>query len=739
VAGAIDREQFGISSRLTFIITIFVGSFLLFLMQPMVARMALPRVGGAPAVWNSAMLVYQALLLAGYAYAHWIGRATVRRQAIVHLTLLAIAAATLPIGLIAGEPSPETNVFLWVPWLLIISIGPLFFVISAQAPLIQRWYAVAAERDPYPLYAASNLGSFAGLLCYPLAVEPLMAMRQQRLLWSAGYVLLAMLVARCALRELRVTTSSGGAAQEAMLPGWRERTYWIVLAAVPSGLILSTTLHLTTDIGAMPLLWVIPLGLYLLSFAIAFSSRRWPARAIIRTAPITLIAASCCLFLDFSSLAIESAVVALLNLFAISVALHSQLFERRPHSSNLTIFYLILALGGVIGGTFCALIAPLTFDWAYEHPLLLAAAAFLIRSPSPFEPIARIWTGDQTSRRLTIVGIPLVFALALLGKGFLGLESSSTIVTYAFFAILAVALFAIGNRALFTASILALMLIAGGWDRVELSATPGALTRSYFGIYSVRPDGRDARMLIHGTTLHGVQDLGTPERERIETTYYAPLSGVGLAMQVLPQLFGNHPRIDVVGLGAGTLACYAKPGERWTFYEIDPAVVRIARNPKQFTFLSICLPNVPIILGDARLTLGRAPARGADLLVVDAFSSDAIPVHLLTREAFNVYRRRLVPSGLLLIHITNRFLDLEPVLSAEAAAGGWHAVKLAYSPSAAGRRLHEAGSLWIALSPSSDAIGRLTNDGAGWTALKSSPGFTAWSDDYASVFPLFRW
>lgn len=737
-AVTIERQQVGSSSRLLFIGTSFVGSFLLFLVEPLVARLALPRVGGAPAVWNSALVVYQALLLAGYAYAHWLGRAQPRTQAVVQLGLFAIAAATLPIGLLAGEPTPHSNIFLWVPWLLTASVGPLFFVMSAQAPLMQRWYAIAGENDPYPLYVASNLGSFAGLLCYPLAVEPWMAVHEQRWAWSAGYVLLATLVAACAVRAARGTAPAEEAAASEPPPSARDAIHWCGLAAVPSGLILSTTLHLTTDIASIPLLWVIPLALYLVSFSIAFSTRRAPARAITRIAPLTLIVASAFVFLQSSGLTLVAAAVALVTLFAVSTTLHSQLFELRPHHSKLTIFYLFLALGGVIGGAFCALVAPLIFDWAYEYPLLLLAAACLMTSPSPFERIANVWTGDAASRRVTGIGIALVLAVALVGKGLLvqGVSASSSVL---FLVILGVALFGIGNRPLFTASILGLMFVGGGWERLELSATPGALTRSYFGIYAVQPDGRDARMLVHGTTLHGVQDLGSPERERIETSYYAPLSGVGLAMKAAPQLFGDHARIDAVGLGAGTLACYARPGQDWTFYEIDPAVVRIASNPKQFTFLSRCLPHVRIVVGDARLSLAAASAGGADVLVVDAFSSDAIPIHLLTREAFNVYRRRLVANGLLVIHITNRFLDLKPLVSALAANSGWHAVELDYAPSPAGRRLHEAGSSWIALSPSGSTIDKLIANGGAWIALKPTARSTPWTDDYASVLPLFRW
>ena len=320
-----------------FVATIFLGSFLLFLVQPMIARMVLPRLGGAPAVWNSAMLVYQALLLAGYAYAHWLGRFAPRRQALIHLGVFAAAGVTLPIGLIALTPSATANPFLWVPALLIASVGPLFFVVSAQAPLMQRWYALTQGRDPYPLYAASNLGSFAGLLAYPLAVELWLPLSGQRWLWSAGYVALALAVGWCAFglpdhgSEVRVRA-------ETPAPSRSQLAKWALLAAVPSGLILSTTLHLTTDIVAMPLLWVIPLGVYLLSFSVAFAARRRLAQGIARIAPFVLLVSAGGLFPSDSGFAPLYATLAVLNLFTVSVAIHGRLFDDRPDEQHLTSF-----------------------------------------------------------------------------------------------------------------------------------------------------------------------------------------------------------------------------------------------------------------------------------------------------------------------------------------------------------------------------------------------------------------
>ncbi len=412
---AVKLGQSARSTALPFVVTIFIGSFLLFLVQPMIARMALPRLGGAPSVWNSAMLVYQGLLLAGYAYAHWLGRFHAPLQGRIHLALLVLAGLTLPIGLTAAMPPADANPFLWVPWLLLVSVGPLFFAVSAQAPLLQRWFALTNSRDPYPLYAASNLGSFGGLIAYPLVVEPLVPVGQQRWLWSAGYALLALLVLWCALRLPKASGRQPDAAQAAPAPSTRQVAEWILLAAVPSGLILSTTLHITTDIIAMPLLWVLPLGAYLLSFTLAFAARRGPADVVIRLAPLILLLASFAIFMEHSWLAVVFCGVSIVNLFSVSVALHSRLFDTRPPARHLTFFYLMMSVGGVLGGVFGALVAPLIFDWTHEHLLLLAAAAWLMRNRSPFDPLVSLWDGDALARRLTYAGVSVAIILSLVG------------------------------------------------------------------------------------------------------------------------------------------------------------------------------------------------------------------------------------------------------------------------------------------------------------------------------------
>ncbi|MDX3900915.1 MAG: fused MFS/spermidine synthase [Sphingobium sp.] len=731
-------------TRARFVATICAGSFLLFLVQPMIARMALPRLGGAPSVWNSAMLVYQALLLGGYAYAHWLGRLSVRRQAMIHLGLFLLAAAFLPIGLMRDDPPATIDPALWILWLLAGSIGPLFFMVAAQAPLMQRWFTAAGAGDPYPLYAASNLGSFAGLIAYPLLVEPLMPLRAQSLLWSVGYGLLFWLVYACA-RLLPPVTSDAEAEASAdqpvtPTPSGRQMLRWIAIAAIPSGLMLSTSLHLTTDIVAMPLLWVMPLGLYLLSFSVAFAAGRSLAEAMTVIAPLLLMIGACTAFIDSTGFPILVAASTLLVLFVVATALHARLYDLRPAPEHLTRFYLALSIGGMLGGLFCALAAPLLFNWTYEHPILLGLAALLMTRGPLFPWVERLWASADRRTWLTAAMLVAGLILSLIGEGVLLPEMKSDAVkAVCFTLIILMGVVAVGRRVAFAGCVVYLMLCLGGWGKLALSVTPGALTRSYFGVYMVRDNGPDQRLLVHGTTVHGIQNR-RQGREADPTSYYAPESGVGMAMRAAPALFGPRARIGVVGLGSGTLACYARPGERWRFYEIDPAMVGIARNPADFTFLSRCLPDAAIALGDARLVLAREPAGSADLLVIDAFSSDAIPMHLLTREAMAVYARHLSPGGLLMVHISNRYLDLEPVIAAAARAGGWDARMRYYKPDRRDADRNYSASVWVALSRDPARLDRLVEISGRdkWQDPDHRPGFSAWTDDHASILPILK-
>ena len=743
--------------RWLFTLTILVGSFLLFLVQPMVARMALPKLGGAPAVWNSAMLVYQALLLGGYAWAHWIGRFPVQRQWWLHAGLLLIAALWLPVGLAAMTPPSDDNVFLFVPLLLIASVGPLLFAISAQAPLMQRWFADAAPgANPYSLYAASNLGSFGGLIAYPLLVEPNMPLLTQSWGWSVLYLLLLGLVIGCgwvATRAIAAQAPAGAPSAAAVRapaeptarPTWGRIALWIALSAVPSGLMLSTTTHLTTDIMAMPLMWAIPLGLYLLSFSIAFSEGKLLPDIFTLLAPPMLLLSGGLTLMSSGTGGLLIAVSSLAMLFVVAVALHGRLYRLRPANEHLTLFYLVMAVGGVMGGIFCALIAPLIFDWVYEHPLLVLAAAALVPMVPliPWADAMKLGANTQRGVSLTFTFLAVVIG-AWLTNNWTGWFETREIAAIG--VLTAIGLLTIGWRLPFLAALLALMLGIGGIRTLELSAS-GDRTRSYFGVYTIRENPeRGTRTLSHGTTLHGTQ-LTTPRLERTVTSYYGPSSGVGLAFDRASRLYGNDAAIGVVGLGTGTLACYRRPGQQWEFFEIDPAMVTIARDSGRFSFMPDCGAGMPIRIGDARLKLQEVPAGTFDLLAIDAFSSDAIPLHLLTEEAFQVYDRAVQEDGIVLVHISNRFINLEPVLAALTRDGhGWHAMMRYDEPDQRDMALARTGSIWVAMARRNEpllALARATNDlpnGRGqWQELDRNTQARLWTDDYASVMPLLVW
>jgi hypothetical protein len=717
--------------RALFVAAILGGSFLLFLIQPMVARMALPRLGGAPAVWNSAMLVYQALLLVGYGYAHWLGRFRVRIQAGVHLGILAVAALWLPIGLGTMQVPVGAEPALWVPWLLVAAIGPLFLAISAQAPLLQRWYAVASHgRDPYALYAASNIGSFGGLIAYPLLVEPLLRLRSQSWLWTIGYALVALLVLACASRLPKHEALPAPRTDRPATVA-RDWARWIVLALVPSGLMLATTTFLTTDIVAVPLLWVLPLGLYLLSFPVAFRSSALLDDLLERCVPLVLLLFGATLVAGDSRLAYFNALIGLVLLFAVAVACHARLYALRPPPERLTGFYLAMAVGGALGGVFAGLLAPVLFDWTYEYPLLILAAGLLIPRRALTGAIARLWA----SRYRLPVGLALSAAVVAIVILALRVQLLGPIqIQLGFVAVAVIGLVTIGARWPFAVALAGGLFLFGGYTAIETSLS-GARTRSYFGVYTVS-DQADQRRLAHGTTVHGVQLKGA--RATRPTTYYQAGSGVGQAMLAAPALYGPNARIGVVGLGTGTLACYARPSQSWRFFEIDPAVVHLARDSGKFSFLRRCAPQAQILVGDARLRLSELPPTSLDLLALDAFSSDAVPMHLMTAEAFTTYGRVLAPEGLLLVHISNRFLALGPVVAGAAKAGGWQGLRLVHVPSALERQDEGAVSDWIALSRSPRVLGALKAQDGEWRPLVAQPGFTGWTDDHASLVPVLR-
>jgi len=626
-----------------------------------------------------------------------------------------------------------------VPWLLLLTVGPVFFLIAAQAPLMQRWFAADSRAgQPWALYAASNLGSFAGLVAYPLVVEPLLALHGQSLVWAVGYGLLILLVAACAWSRRKTVDAARPSApllRASEVTSWRRKLHWLALAAIPSGLMLSTTTHLTTDIFASPLLWVIPLGLYLLSFVVAFADRRALAGVLTFVAPVVLLFAGSYAMLADGSGALLLAGGSCVLLFVVSVALHARLYDLRPDAGHLTGFYLIMSAGGALGGLFTALVAPLVFDWSWEHPLLILGARLLVQ----LDEILRWRRMEGLDQRLARIALVLLLLLAL----FLSVQlfdlftESGTKMTAMLLTVFltGTGVMVMGWRWAFVAVLLLAMLGQGGLLTI-MSSYEGQRTRSYFGIYTVR-DYRSSglRILSHGTTLHGQQSL-EPDKRRMPLTYYGPRSGVGLALASADRLEGESARIGVVGLGTGSLACYAKPGQDWTFFEIDPVILHYSTSGK-FTYLRDCAPRARVILGDARLELEAVPPRRFDMLVIDAFSSDAIPLHLLTQEALQVYLRALSERGVLLMHISNRYVELEPVIAALARSEGltarvrqdWPENHDLYTP-----------SHWIALSRDSSSINELAkmHPDSPWSRLQA-PAQRPWTDDHASILPFIRW
>lgn len=724
------------ANRTLFVATILTGSFLLFLVQPMVARMALPRLGGAPAVWNSAMLVYQALLLGGYAWSHWLSRFAVKRQAQLHLGLLLVAALTLPVSLAQMAPPRAGLEALWVPALLALSIGPVFFLVSAQAPLMQRWFAADPDAgEPWALYAASNLGSFAGLIAYPLIAEPLLPLGVQSRVWSAGYGLLVLLVAACAwTRRSAVQVPVAAAAGSAPVPG-RRIALWLALAAVPSGLMLSTTTHLTTDLFAMPLLWVIPLGLYLLSFVVAFSDRRGPARVMSGLAWVALLTAGGLAMISRGSSGLLPVFASLVLLFLICVSLHARMYDLRPDTGRLTLFYLTMSAGGALGGLFTALIAPLAFDWVWEHPLLVLAAAMLMpreplldwrRMPGLEPEMARIGMGAialtaaffvwQLYDAKTLAEPDVAPWIWAAGAGLVGLGLVS-------------------SRWLSSALVLALMLAQGGFETIG-NSLDHIRTRSYFGVYTVREyPTLKIRALSHGTTIHGEQSTD-PRLARTPLTYYGPGAGSGIVFGHADALFSQPRRIGVLGLGVGTLACFSRPGDTLTVFEIDPVVQRLSQDGT-FTYLPRCAPQARVMIGDARLEIAKVPPASFDMLAIDAFSSDSVPLHLFTHEAFGAYLRALSPHGVMMVNISNRFIELEPPLAAEVRARGLHALVRDDAPGEEGEL---TASTWVAVSRDPEQMRRIAAlvPGKDWREL-SPPAPRPWSDDHASILPYIRW
>ena len=673
-----------------FAITVFSSAALVFLVQPMVARLVLPQLGGSSSVWNTSIAFFQIALLAGYAYAHLLQRiGSLRNQALVHCAALVVAAIALPLRVsgLAGPPSSE-HPNLWLLAVLTLSIGAPFAVLSATAPLVQAWYArtlgAAEGKEPYVLYAASNLGSLIALLAYPIIVEPLFTLVGQRLGWSAGYGLFVVVIAALGFAVSRVRSIAVDQGPRTSAPtSWRDRLIWVLLAAIPSSLMLGVTTYITTDVASAPFLWVLPLALYLITFIIAFQEK--PAISPFLTLTLQGAAiAACAALLPFRTTFFGLQLfIHLAAFFLTALMCHQRLVARRPDPGRLTEFYLCLSLGGVVGGGFNAFLAPVIFQDVWEYPIILVLSCLA----RPWGDLNRIpiwhWT-LLILGLLAAVGAPIAVTLAsphLTTQSVVGAFDQAELFDMGMKGLLTLAVlsaFIVRDRALFIFAIIAVLSYASetAADRTDTRKSQ----RSFFGVLktsetSVPGLGGRVKMLAHGTTLHGAQ-AQDPRYRCQPLVYYAPATPIGQVFRA-KSAAGSNLRIGAVGLGTGSVAAYVRPGDRLTFFEIDPLVVRISTDPRNFTYTTECA-KAPIdyVIGDARLTVARQPAASFDILLIDAFSSDAVPAHLLTVEAVRGYLEKLKPDGILILHLSNRNLDLlGPAQSVSRKAGGWALVQ----------------------------------------------------------------
>jgi hypothetical protein len=716
-----------------FAATLFASAALLLAVEPLVAKGLLPSLGGGAAVWTTTAAFFQLALLAGYLYAHAVPtRWNARLHAVAHVAALVVAGILFRRAGALALPAGMTHPGLWLFSVLARTVGPPFVLLAASTPLLHRWLAATRgheARDPYFLFAASNAGSLVALLAYPVLIEPSLGLASQRRLWSLALFPLAALLAACAALSLRASTTTAEPSDEARADApasWSTRARWLVLSAVPSSLMLSVTSYATTDLAALPLLWVLPLALYLLTFILAFSRRTVvsPAR-VLWLQPFFLVPIAVEFFLETTGAAWPLIPVHGVAFFLMALGCHQALAARRPAASRSTEFYLWVAAGGALGGLFNVFVAPFAFRTLLEYPLGLVAAALL--RPRPPE-----WSTARRERLLD-VALPAALGVALLVATLAGNGAAHAGVAVSLAALVVplslAGAFAYASRARPLRFGLVLAMMCGaGLLHTERGAHVLLHARSFYGVHTVSDRG-SLRTLSHGNTVHGAQDLAAGRRGE-PLTYYSrtsPIGDVMAAWRGRPQ----RARVGIVGLGAGALAAYSAPGERWTFFELDPAVVDISRDRGLFTYLADAYGTVDVVLGDARRTLGAAADGELGLLVLDAFSSDAIPAHLLTREALELYVRKLAPHGIIAFHLSNRFLDLEPVVARAAAARGLAARVRGDGASEAETLAGKTASLWMVVARAQDDLGPLPG-GDRWRAPRA--GGVAWTDDRSDLW-----
>jgi spermidine synthase len=728
--------------------TLFLSALLLFSIQPIFAKMVLPKLGGSPSVWAVSMCFFQGVLLAGYCYAHGLNQYVSRRRApLVHLALLASALLALPFGLpaFASEP-PVGDAYFWLIGVLALGVGLPFFTVSATAPLLQAWFARSGHphaADPYFLYGASNLGSLVALLVYPVALEPVVGLAAQSRIWTAAFLLVGLLIAACGLLmlvALGVTgepeNSTGAHTRTSGSPhiAWSQRLTWMGLAFVPSGLLVAFTSYVTTDIASAPFLWVIPLALYLVTFILVFRDTPVIPHGLLLTAQPALVALA---LLGLSLPGNKGWAIAVLSgsvaFVVTTLVCHKELYDRRPESTSLTEFYLWMSLGGVLGGIFAAVVAPQVFNATYEFPLLLVFG-MACRPGLKSSGGVRAEVRNSGPIVAALLGIVLVLAAGVWAERVPQSVADGGILLL--IVCCGVLMLIATNRPLRQASYAAVMGLA--LFLLPTAFNEGLSERSFFGVHRVKlsHDGR-TRLLMHGTTLHGAERIvdgaGNPLPVPVPATYYHPASpmarGVEAARLASGKLQGGL-NVGIVGLGTGSLSCYARSGETWRFYEIDPVVVKLASDPNLFTFLARCRPSAKIVVGDARLTLAKEKPSAFDYLVIDAFSSDSVPVHLLTVEALALYLDKLAPDGILAVHVSNRHLDLASVTAAVAdTVPGTFALFAADRPVERGFDSFDSHVVFITRSAKARALVRAWKDVRGFDKGPVPP----WTDDYSDI------
>lgn len=732
-----------------FALALFSSAALIFLLQPLFARLTTPLLGGSPAVWNASMAFFQAALLLGYLYAHFLAKIRdLRLQAGLHALVLVLAALALPLE-VSGlfGPPDYRHPALWLTGVLAASVGAPFAAASATAPLLQAWYARSGRadaQDPYYLYAASNLGSLAGLLAYPALIEPLLGIKAQGAAWHYGYAFVGSLILAAALTALLAGGPPGAGVKEQAAPpppGRDKRFYWTAAAAVPSALVAGVTLQISANIGSTPLFWVAPLALYLATFIIAFSrdgERAAPAARFLYPFALSLLIGSCLLQGRWLPVVLAN----LLGFFLSVLLCHLALARSRPGADRLTEFYFFVSLGGVLGGSAAALLAPAVFNDVYEYPLALAAAAlFLPRGEEGLPRLAACAAGAAALLGLLLLLLRLIepgLAIKLVGG-----NQYALVLTGLATCLAAILL----NRArpgrlaaLVVSSFLIFFLKEDRAGRVITQE------RGFFGILRTReicdPADRKVpilRILSHFNVVHGAQ-LTRPGLTRQPLTYYNPRTALGEA--VLAGLSTGEPgRVALIGLGAGATACLLRPADRLTIFEIDPAVVRLAARPGgDFTYVPECQPGARVVVGDARLRIAGEPDGAFDVIVADAFSSDAIPAHLLTREAVELYLRKTSDRGVVVLHLSNSSLALiseaarvardlgAPALFRES--GGFNHPYASYFGALG------AGAMIIARSP--EVMAKLPLQAMTEWSFIEAPAGRAWSDDYINI-PRALW